>query len=69
MADTYCILANNSCKDHLENSSERKADFVVYQDQLRNMTLKIEGKADQTAQNYNFFAQYSDSTKVVFIRG
>ena len=36
---------------------------------MRNMTLKIEGKADQTAQNYNFFAQYSDSTKVVFIRG
>ena len=27
---------------------------------MRNMTLKIEGKADQTAQNYNFFAQYSD---------
>ena len=22
-----------TCKDHLENSSERKADFVVYQDQ------------------------------------
>ena len=36
---------------------------------MRNMTLKIEGKADQTAQNYNFFAQYSDQTKLVFIRG
>ena len=34
LADTYCILANNLilAKDHLQNSSARKADVVVYQD-------------------------------------
>ena len=44
------LLANNSCKDHLDKpSSDGKPNLGVDQDQQYRKTLKIEGKADRTA--------------------
>ena len=45
---------NNFYKDHWTNSSEGKLDLVVDQDQQYKITLKIEGKADRTAEGYKF---------------
>ena len=47
--NNFCI-----CKDHWSNSSEGKPDLFVDQDQQYKITLKIEGKADQTAEGYKF---------------
>ena len=43
----WSVLANNSCKATWTNSSEKKPDLGVDQDQQYRTTLKIECKADR----------------------
>ena len=45
-------LADNSLRTPWTNSSKRKPDLGVDQDQQYKITLKTEGKADQTAKDW-----------------
>ena len=61
LADTYCILANNSWKDHLENSRERKAYLAVYQyQQCEIWHFELNAGLIKQLSTTIFFAQYSD---------
>ena len=57
LADTYCIFANNLilARTIWKTAARERRSYCISGLAMRNMTLKIEGKADQTAQDYQFF--------------